>query len=177
MVQIQRALELDPLNALIQLHYGALLMSAGKYDEAIAQCRKLLKTSPQNPGAHADLATIFFVTGRYKESLTETVASYAGDHELEKTLMQGYAQSGFRGAMKRAADLLAARARNTYVSPCEIATLYNEAGAKGLALEWLEKGLEVRDPNIAYLNFWPDLKPLRSDPRFQLLLRQMGVPD
>lgn len=177
MAQIRRALELDPLNALIQLHYGSLLLFSGRYDEAIVQYSKLLRTSPENPGAHAGLAAIFFLRSRYRESLAETKASYAVDHEMQETLTQGYAQSGYRGAMKCAADMMAARARKTYVGPVEVATLYNEAGEKDRALEWLEKGLEVRDPVMAYLDLWPDLEPLRSDPRFQNLLRRMNLPE
>jgi hypothetical protein len=51
----------------------------------------------------------------YEESLAEMKASYSsiGDREVEEALTQGYEQSGYRGAMRSAADLLAARARKT----------------------------------------------------------------
>ena len=46
----------------------------------------------------------------------------------------------------------------------------------GKALEWLERGFEIRDPNMPYLGL-PIYDPLRSDPRFQDLLRRMNLPE
>jgi hypothetical protein len=91
-------------------------------------------------------------------------------------LTQGYAQSGYGGAMRRAADTLAARDRNSYVLPTDVAGLCMRAGNKAQALEWLEKGVEVRDPNMPYISVLPTYDPLRSDPRFQDLLRRMNLP-
>jgi hypothetical protein len=54
--------------------------------------------------------------------------------------------------------------------------LYIWAGEKAQALEWLEKGLEVRDLNLPLVNVSPDYDTLRSEPRFQALLRRMNLP-
>jgi TolB-like protein/Flp pilus assembly protein TadD len=176
MAEIQRALQLDPLNELVHIHHGFLLESAGRYDEAIVQWRNLLRTSPQNPMAHGSLSYDLFRKAKYEESLAELNAYYAGDREMNEALTQGYAQSGYRGAMIRAADLLAARGRTTYVLPNDIAQLYAIAGEKVQALEWLEKGFEARDPNMPYLDLYPEFETLRSEPRFQALLRRMNLP-
>jgi hypothetical protein len=50
------------------------------------------------------------------------------------------------------------------------------AGEKELALEWLEKGFEMRDPNMPYISVPPAFDSLRDDPRFQDLLRRMNLP-
>jgi tetratricopeptide (TPR) repeat protein len=176
MAQIQRALELDPLNAFFQAFYGVDLEIAGRYDEAIAQSHKALRTSPELPFAHWGLSGTLFTKGLYEESLAETKACYAGDREMEEALTQGYAQSGYRGAMRRAANIRAARGRKTYVLPCDVATLYVWAGEKAQALEWLEKGFELRDPNMPYINVDPTFDTLRNTPRFQDLLRRMNFP-
>ena len=140
MAQIQRALELDPFNAVFQGWHAADLTLVGRYDEAIVQFRKALRASPDLVFAHWMLADIFFHKAMYEESLAEIKAYYAGDREMEEALTQGYAQSGYRGAMRRAADMLAARFRKTYVCPIDVAAWYVGAGEKDQALAWLEKG-------------------------------------
>jgi len=72
--------------------------------------------------------------------------------------------------------LLVARRRTTYVHPNDVASLYAIAGEKVQALEWLEKGFEERDPNMPYLDLYPEFETLRSEPRFQDLLRRMNLP-
>jgi serine/threonine protein kinase/TolB-like protein len=174
--QIQRALELDPLNPLFPAQYATDLELAGRYDEAMAQSRKALRTSPENPFLHWELSSLLSRKAKYEESVAEMKAYYAGDREVQEALTQGYAQSGYRGAMKRAADTLAARGRKTYVLPCDVAALYLWAGEKDQALEWLEKAFEVRDPNLPFVNLMLVFESLRNDPRFQALLRRMNLP-
>jgi TolB-like protein/lipoprotein NlpI len=178
MAQSQRALELDPFNAHFQALHAARLEWAGRYDEAIVQFRKALRMSPGLAWAHWMLSVIFLRKAMYEESLAETKACYyyVGDREVEEALTQGYAQSGYRGAMRRAADILAARSRKTYVIPSDVATLYVGAGEKAQALEWLEKGVEVRDGNMSCVNVDPTYDTLHNTPRFQDLLRRMNFP-
>jgi TolB-like protein len=176
MAQIQRALELDPLNAFLQAAYAVDLNFTGRYDEAIAQFHKALRTSQELPFARLALSCTFFKKGLYEESLAEMKAYYAGDREMEEALMQGYAQSGYRSAMRRAADLRAARSPKAYVIPTDVVMLYAWAGEKAQALEWLEKGFEVRDPTMPYISVDPTYDTLRNTPHFQALLRRMNLP-
>jgi len=178
MAQMDRTLQLDPLNEMAQLHHAFMLQSAGRDDEALLQWRKLLRTSPHHPMAHWGLSVSFLRKGMYEESLAEMKASYSyiGDSEVEEALTQGYAQSGYQGAMRRAADLLAARARKTYVLSNDVAILYALAGENAQALDWLEKSFEERSPHMPYIDAIVEFAPLRSDPRFQDLLRKMNLP-
>jgi serine/threonine protein kinase/tetratricopeptide (TPR) repeat protein len=178
MEKMERTLQLAPLDEMVQLHHAFLLLSAGRDDEANVQVRKLLRTSPQHPMAHSVLSTLFLRKGMYEESLVELKASYSlmGDKEVEEALTQGYAQSGYRGSMKRAADLMAARAKKIYVPPFDAAALYSLAGENDKAFEWLEKCLEDRSPHMPYLDAYPELEPLRDDPRFEELLHKMNLP-
>jgi TolB-like protein len=176
MAQGQRALELDPLNGAFLGWYAAGMNFVGRYDEAIAQSRKAIRMSTGPGFAHSVLSTAFFKKGLYEEAFAEIKEYYAGDRETEEALTQGYAQSGFSGAMRRAADAFAARSRKTYVAPAaDVACNYAAAGEKAQALDWLEKGLEVRDPTMPYLNLFPEYEGLRNSPRFQALLRKMNL--
>jgi len=178
MAQMQRALQFDPLNESVQLHHVFELQAAGRDDEVIVQVRKLLRTSPQHPMLHRNLSVSLLHKGMYEESLAEMKASYSsiGDREVEQALTQGYAQSGYRGAMRRAADVLAARTRKTYVPPIDVALLYALAGGNAQALDWLDKGLEERSPHMPYVGAHVEFAPLRNTPRFQDILRRMNLP-
>ena len=174
--EIQRALELDPLNSWFQAVYADDLVLAGRDDEAMVQYRKALRMSSGLPWLRGSISQILFRKAKYEESLAEMKAYYAGDREMEEALTQGYAQSGYSGAMRRAADILAARSRKTYVGPGDVATLYAMAGDKAQALTWLEKGLEVHDPSAPQYSLDPVYETLRNTPRFQALLRRMNLP-
>ena len=80
--------------------------------------------------------------------------------------------------MRAAAELLEFRSRTGFVAPSALATLYAYAGDPEKTLEWLEKGYEIRDPDMPYLGAFsfilvPDG---RVGPRFQDLLRRMNLP-
>ncbi len=178
LAEMERALQIDPLNEIFHLHNAWMLQSAGRDDEVIQEVRKLLRTSPQNPMLHQMLSISLFRKAMYEESLAEMKSSYSliGDHEVVDAMTQGQAVSGYQGAMKHAADLLAARAHKTYVNSIDVAVLYSIAGEIDQAFEWLEKCLEERNPQLPYLGAYVEFDPLRSNPRFQALLRKMNLP-
>jgi serine/threonine-protein kinase len=172
--EISRALELDPFNTLFQGLYSTVLIFQRRYDDAIAHARTALRTAPDSPDAHSSLWVALFLRGMYKDAFLEAKANFPGDHEMEEALERGYAEGGYPGAMRHAAELLAERSHKTYVSPETVAELYLHAGEKDLALQWFEKAYEARDPNMPYLGM-PEYDSLRSDPRFQDLLRRMKL--
>ena len=95
---------------------------------------------------------------------------------MEEALAAGYAEAGYEGARRRAAETYVELSRVTYVSPWQIAWQYAAAGEDSLALEWLERAFEERSPNMPYLSVDPVFAGLHDDPRFQDLLRRMGLP-
>ena len=60
--------------------------------------------------------------------------------------------------------------------PVAIAWRYIYAGDYDRAMDWLEEAFEVRDPILTGIGTSPLYDPLRSDPRFQDLLRRMNLP-
>ena len=94
-----------------------------------------------------------------------------------EALEQGYRESGYEGAMRAAANQLAEKSRETFARPGLVAVFYVRAGEKDLALEWLEKVYETRDIEMTMLRDSPQWDPLRSDPRFQELLRRLNFPE
>ena len=92
-------------------------------------------------------------------------------------LTEGSAEGGYVASMRRAAEKLAERFDHSYVAPTRIARLYAYADEGDAALQWLEKGYEERDFEMVYLDVHPDWENLRSDPRFQDLVRRMNFPE
>jgi serine/threonine protein kinase/tetratricopeptide (TPR) repeat protein len=178
MVQIQRALELDPLSALFQDIYAMDLMYARRYDDAIALLLDTLKTSPNDPIALSTLRSAYHMKRMYNEALEIWKASYAAkrDKEAVEALARGFAEGGYQGALGRVAETYIARSGTAYVTPWQIGTLYTRAGKNKEALDWLEKAYEAHDQNCIYLGVDPIFDQLRSEPRFRDLLRRMKFP-
>jgi tetratricopeptide (TPR) repeat protein len=170
---MQRALELDPLNDLIQQFYGMTLRWDGRYEEGIAHAQRVLQTSPNSPSAWGALVDNLYALGRHEDSLAAQRKAL-GVREapaIAEALTRGYAAGGYRGAMQAAADARAARGQSW-----PAAQLYTRAGLPGQALDWLERGLADKNPNMPYVGLFPVFQPLRSDARFQAILQQMNLP-
>ncbi len=179
MVHIERALELDPFNDLFQGYYGQLLLAERRYDEAIAQFQNALQTAPNNPMLHSGLRGAFYATGRYEEAAAEwkTLFFTPGERGLPEVMDRGYAEGGFREAVRRTAETWAARADTIYVPPVGVASLFAAAGEHDRAMDWLERGFEDRNPNMPGVGVQPIFDSLHDDPRFQALRRRMNLPD
>jgi tetratricopeptide (TPR) repeat protein len=176
--QGKRALELDPLNSLFMSIYANTLVYLRRYDEAILQGRNALRTSPNDPNAHNILWEAFYLKRQYDEALEEAKAFYT---TLELTpvveaMSSGYDTDGYPGAMRAAAETLAAISKHVYVGPMFIAYPYAYAGETEKTLEWLEKGFEIRDPNMPYMGEPIFVDLLSDEPRYQELLRKMNLP-
>jgi TolB-like protein len=171
--QIKRALELDPLNGFYRALYAVDFQWIHRYDDAFAQAKEALRTAPGNGVALGVLNSVYARKGMYKEAIDVLKGQYPPD--VDRALEQGYAKGGYELAMRRGAEALVADSHKSFVSPFDIAGLYVEAGDKDKALDWLEKGLETRDPNMPYLGL-PAFDSLRSMPRFQAIVRKMNLP-
>jgi TolB-like protein len=179
MAEVKRVLELDPYNSLFQSLAAADFLLVHRYDDAIAQARSAQRTNADDPVAHNILQVCFFMKGMYEEAFAEWKAMWNiplyGNRDIAEALDRGYAEAGFTGAMRHAAE---AWAKVVYErgEPWYLALAYVMAGDKERALEWLEKGFELHDANMAYLGF-PGFNGLRPDPRFRDLLRRMKLPE
>ena len=184
----RRSIELDPFNVLFHGFHARNLCAARRYDDAITAARNALSMQPDvaGPAARA-LECAFIAKGMYEEHLALQRERIAKDPERLAALEQGFAEAGYQGAMRRVADLLAARYKQSggvpnpkapglaSQPPAIIATWYAHGGDYGRAIDWLEKSFQVGigDASIASDPRWD---PVRSDPRFQALIRRLRLP-
>jgi TolB-like protein/Flp pilus assembly protein TadD len=181
----ERAIELDPFNALFHGLYAIVLDFDQRYDEAMSAARTGFEMQPNEGISKTALQYAFIGSGMRDEQLAHQRERIARDPGRVAAFEQGLAEGGYEGAQRAIADLLAARyeqsggvpqhgAVRIYL-PKAIALRYLDAGDYDRAIDWLERAYEDRDPNLPYIAM-PIWDPLRSDPRFEDLLRRMNLP-
>ena len=67
-------------------------------------------------------------------------------------------------------------AKERYVSPYNIAMVYNGLNERDQVISWLERGLEVRDPRMIFLRVEPKWHNLNGDPQFEAIVKKVGLP-
>jgi serine/threonine-protein kinase len=172
----ERAIELDPLNVKTLSFYVATLAFVGQYDRAIAAARETMFLQPDAPVARNSLYQALFQTGRYEEALALDREDVANDPEVRAALEAGYRGGGYPGAQRRLAEALAGRVGNPGGPPAiSVSLRYLYAGDHDQSVFWLERAFQDGGGWIPYL-VGPLHEPLRSDPRFQELIRRLGLP-
>jgi TolB-like protein/tetratricopeptide (TPR) repeat protein/predicted Ser/Thr protein kinase len=176
MTEIEKAVGLDPFSVRNLSFYARDLIYARRYDDAIAAAQAAMRLQPGAPVARMALMDALFLKGMFDEAFRLEKERRVGDRELAEALEQGYAESGYAGAQRRLADVLSARfGRQGNVSAYYVANLYLRAGDKERTLQWLERAYGERDGNMPYIGS-PVFDSLRPDPRYQDLLRRIGLP-
>jgi TolB-like protein/Tfp pilus assembly protein PilF len=176
MKHIELALILDPYNSLLISLYSIDLVFVHRYDDAIIAARKALKNDPSSKVALIALEHSLYHTGRYEDALDPWKSLYYNtSKEVEQAFDQGYAESGYVGALNQAADALVLQLNTNFINPFWIAQSYLMTGNKEKAMECLEKAYEVHDSNLPYL-LLPICDSLREEPRFQDLAKKIKLP-
>ena len=173
----KRAQETNPLSPIATADVGYPLYYARRYDQAIEHYRRALELDPNFSWSHLWIGQAEVQQGKYQEAIVDikrAVALSGGNTRAIATLGHAQAVAGNRKEAQVVLNQLMERSRQGYVSPYYFALLYTGLGEKDLALEWLEKAYEERQPYLYLLKVEPVFDGLHSDPRFQDLLRRLG---
>lgn len=173
------ALELDPLSSIIYEGRAAISTMQRKYEEAIRGFRELTELDPSFYKAYTGMGRAYLQQGKYAEAraMLEKGRSLAGDvPNIIAALAQASGLAGDTAGARALLEQLAAQARSVHVPSTCFAVAHLGLGETACALEWLEKGCGQREPTMMMLKVHPVYDPLRADPRFQAILRQMQFP-
>ncbi len=177
--EARKAESLDPLSLIISADVAMeALAPAGMYDQAMQQCRKTLEMDPNFAVAHACLSRSYEHKGMHKEAIAEiqnAVNLSGGSLVWVAALGRAYALAGRRDEAIKILNELKARSKREFVPPAGFVGIYAALGDKDQAFAWLEKAYQERSDIIPALKL-PVFDPLRSDPRFQDLLRRVRLP-
>jgi len=176
--EIRRARELDPVSVNISTDVGQILYFAERYDEAISQYLKALALDPGFRVAHVRLSEAYTQTGKHEEAAAELkeVIRLDPSRESEMDIWLAFA-AALNGRREEALKILNRLKMDLefHSHATEIASIYAGLGDKGSAFTWLEKALNAHEPGAALVKVDPMLKSLRSDPRFEELLRRVNL--
>ena len=174
--EMKKAQNLDPLSLIINADLAELLMIARSYDESIEQSRKTIEMDANFGLAHNQLAQAYLQKGMYQEAIPEfqkAVQLSEGSPTCAANLARAYATVGRRNDALQLLGDLKKSSSAVYSHASEIAVVYAALGDKDAAMNWVEKGYQERfNPGVLLR---PGFDPLRSDPRFENLLRRIGM--
>jgi TolB-like protein/Tfp pilus assembly protein PilF len=179
LAEARRSRQLDPLSLIINRDLGWMLYLVGDYEQAIEQLRKTLDMDPSFVQAHVSLGMAFLAKGLPQDAIAhgqKAVELSPGETYGLAGLGRIYAFSGKKAEALRILDLLNERSKTRYVAAFDLATIHLGLGDRDRALAWLERAYEERSAALGYISVYPMFDPLRSEPRFQDLLRRIDLP-
>ena len=178
----KRTVEIDPLSPVAYNELGWALLHAGRYDEGLEQYQKGLELVPNFPQSHGLLGGFYMRRGMTEEALEQArkVESLLGG-TLPPSYMGGlgyfYGMVGQRSKALNILNQLKKRAEKEYVPASALAKIYLGLGNTEQALQLLEQAYADHDVNLVLLKVSWKYDPLRSNPRFQDLMRRMNFPE
>jgi len=174
--EAKKAESLDPLSLIIGADLAEEFLIAHRYDEAIKQSEATVNLDPFFANAHFVLGQALTQKHIYNEAIAElqkAIALSPGSTAFTANLAYTYALSGRRDDAVKILDDLKNRPKEEYSNAAVIALIYVGLDEKDEAMVWLEKAFAERfNPEVLMR---PCFDPLRSDPRFQDLLRRIGL--
>jgi TolB-like protein/Tfp pilus assembly protein PilF len=176
-LELKRALELDPLSSPINEFLVGAYNLARQYDQALEQCRKALELDPTFIAAQAHLTWLLARAGRYDDAITEAQRCFSlpgGDLRGRSTLGLVYAIAGRAEEARKIAGELENQGKPGNLASASY--IYAVLGDRDRALQWLEEAYRGRVSNLVFISHAPECDNLHGDPRFEDLLRRIGLP-
>jgi TolB-like protein/Tfp pilus assembly protein PilF len=174
--EYRRGLEIEPLSLPTNWEYGRFLYFARRFDEALAQLKKTVELDPGFARAHRTLSEVYWVRGDYANAVEERAKFFdlIGQPQNGMLIRATFAREGWSGFLRLvvAENSPLKDSNNNWV----FAKVYVALGEKDKAFAELNKAYELRESPLQWLKVEPQFDPLRSDPRYQELLKKMRFP-
>jgi adenylate cyclase len=173
-----RTLELDPLSPFFRFFRALLFYLERKYELSVKQSQKVLEIDPNSFLAYRVLAIAYGKLGRFDEAIQAAERSaglFGGKPAAIGLLGCIYGWAGRTAQAEQLVRELIEYAAHNYVPPTSVAYIYVGLGQLDSAVAWLETAVETRDPLVLGLAVEPGTMEHCADPRFQRLLRRIGL--
>jgi len=177
--EMRKAQELDPLSPIITSDIGKNLVMARRYDEAIVMLNKTLELDPNFSQAHQRLFFAYIEEGSYQNALAnlERCQRYMEKNSYDLDLAFLEAKLGSKERARELLNQLLRKSETAYVNPVSVAHVYIALGEKDRGLSWLEKAVVQKHFELVALKVDSEWDPIRTDPRFLVLIERVGIPE
>jgi serine/threonine-protein kinase len=177
----QRILDVDPLNPFSRLQPIWISFFTRRYDDSIAHAKSLLDVQPNNLMSPWFLASNYAMKGMAADVVAQcdrVMAILSGGYMMQPiaACVGELGRVGRTAEARRLLEKLEHPPADIWLDPVPMGEAFAGLGDVNRAVEWYRRGLEERSPNMIYLKVSPFADPVRGDPRFQELLRQMNFP-
>jgi TolB-like protein len=179
LTSIEEAHSLDPLSLVINTHLGWALYFVRRFEEAVEQLNKTIGLDPDYTLARFVLGQCYVRLARYPEAISEIQLAASLSGRLPSVLSAlGYTRGlmGEGAEARKILDELHLLSAKRYVSAYDMALVHLGLGETDRVMEWLEKAFKERSSWMVWLKAEPVFDNLRSDPRFQRIVQDVGLP-
>jgi len=167
----RRAAEQDPLSASAHSNLGSIFLELGRLEEAELALRKALELAPQRINSRANLALVLLAQSKNEEAIAEAQREPHEAFRPWSLAIIHHALGHDAEAELALHELLALGPEAAF----QIAEVYGARGEIDTAFEWLERALVERDPGLVEMKISVHLRSLHGDPRWQPLVKKMGL--
>jgi len=172
---LRRATELDPLNISAHGSLGVSLLLLGRYTEAIRAFRDAQTLVSDRPRLTGLIGIAYYELGDLQAARSSCESGTEDDANILVCLAITYHRLGRETDAEAALSRLRARAGDS--GAADYSTVYAQWGDTDRALAWLETAMRLRDPALQMVKISPAFDPLRKEPRFQAIVRELKFPD
>ena len=177
--EAEQARQLDPLSVYVNRDLGRAYYYARQYDRAIQIFRETAELNPKYPVLYSWLGGAYEKKGMEPEAFAAYLRSAelgGATPETMKALKNAYATSRLSGFWRKSLELLKRQSNHGYTNAYHLAGLYVRLRDKDQAFRSLETEYDDRSLWMIWLKIDPVFDSLHSDPRFQDLIRRVGLP-
>jgi TolB-like protein/uncharacterized protein HemY len=180
----RKALELEPYSLAIGTDYAMALYYTRRYDDAIAELKRLIELDPNFVRSYGYLEQVYYAKGSYEEAIAcaEKRAALQGEKpeeiaRVKKDLVDAYRKDGARGYWTGVLKLVKDdEAKGRKIPPVTYASIYSRLNRPDEAFASLNKALDSGDTGLFGIKVSAEWDNIRNDPRFVEVLRRAKYP-